>query len=303
MMNAMGKLQRVALRNLWGSEPNDFTPWLEENIDELSDTIDLPISIVEREHKPTDRLSVDLLGETETGDRVVIENQLEKSDHEHLGKVMTYLVTSEAEVGIWIVADPKPEHVKVISWLNEMSSADFYLVKLEAVQIDESLPAPLLTLIVGASEESKEVGEEKKEDLERYNLRRQFWAGLLDRAKEKTPLHDNIGTSKHTSIYATVKGGIYLQYTIRQHDSEVALYTKNSEVFRALEEKKEEIEEAFGEELKWIEREGTLARRIFKSLSDGGYRNEEGDWAEIQEAMIDAMIQLNNALEPHIEAF
>ena len=74
-MNVIGNLQRVPLREVWDKERNDFTPWLEKNIDELNDTIGLSISIVGREHKPTDGLSIDLLGETESG-LVVIENQL-----------------------------------------------------------------------------------------------------------------------------------------------------------------------------------------------------------------------------------
>ena len=91
-MNAIGNLQRVALRDVWDNEPNVFTPWLEKNIDVLNDTIGLSISIDEREHKPTEGLSVDLLGEieaeTEMGP-VVIENQLEASNHDHLGKLIT----------------------------------------------------------------------------------------------------------------------------------------------------------------------------------------------------------------------
>ena len=308
-MNAVGNLQRVSLRDVWDNERNDLTPWLEENIDVLSDTISLSISIVEREHRPTERLSVDLLGETETGELVVIENQLETSDHDHLGKLITYLVTIDAAVGIWIVADPKPEHVSAISWLNQTYSADFYLVKLEAVQIDESLPAPLLTLIVGSSEESKKAGDEKKEVKERYILRRQFWAQLLDRAREKTPLHASVGARKETSLYAKVRSGLYLQYSIRQQDASVGLYidggneNENDEIFHALKEVKGKIEEAFGEPLEWLPLDNRRACRIVKLLSLGGYRNDAEDWARIQDAMIDAMIRLNDALEPHIEAF
>ena len=308
-MNAIGNLQRIPLRDVWGKEPNDFTPWLEKNIEVLNDTIDLSITIVEREHRPTERLSVDLLGETETGELVVIENQLETSNHDHLGKLITYLVTIDAAVGIWIVADPKPEHVSAISWLNQTYSADFYLVKLEAVQIDESLPAPLLTLIVGSSEESKKAGDEKKEVKERYILRQQFWTQLLDRARERTSLHANISARKEADLRASVKSRLYLQYNITKDNSSVGLYidrrneNENNEIFHALEDVKGEIEEAFGEPLEWKLLDNKRACRIVKSLSQGGYRNEAEEWEEIQDAMIDAMIRLNDALEPHIEAF
>ena len=89
-------------------------------------------------------------------------NQLERSNHDHLGKLITYLTAIGAKVAIWIVADPRPEHVSAISWLNESSSASFYLLKVEAIKIGDSEPAPLLTLIVGPSEEARELGETKK---------------------------------------------------------------------------------------------------------------------------------------------
>ena len=270
----------------------------------LSETIGRSISIVEREHKPTGRLSVDLLGETEAGELVVVENQLETSNHDHLGKLITYLTAVNAKVGVWIVADPKPEHVDAITWLNQTYSTDFYLIKLEAVRIAGSLPAPLLTLIAGASEESKRDTEEEQE---RYILRRQFWRQLLERAKERTPLHANISPRSVASLYATVKSGVYLQYTIRRYDSSVGLYidrgneNENLEIFQALENVKEEIESAFGEPLEWKLLDGRRLCRIVKPLSQGGYRNEAEDWEGIQDAMIDAMIRLNDALEPHIE--
>lgn len=307
-MIAIGHLQRVPLREVWGNERNAFSPWLEENIDVLNDTIGLSISIIEREHKATDRLSVDLVGETDTR-LVVIENQLETSNHDHLGKLITYLTAIDAKVGIWIVADPKPEHIGAISWLNQTYSADFYLIKLEAVQIGESLPAPLLTLIVGSSEESKGIGDEKKEEQERYTLRRQFWTQLLDRAEKKTLLHTTISARREADLDATVRKGLFLRYNITQSESSVGLYIdrrdkkENVNIFRALEEKKEEIEEAFGEPLEWKQRDDTRACRIFIRFSTGGYRNDAEDWAEIQDAMIEAMIRLNKALEPHIKTF
>ena len=311
-MNEVGQLQRVALRDVWDNESNDFTPWLEKNIDVLNDTIGLSISIVEREHRPTERLSVDLLGEieteTETG-HVVIENQLEASNHDHLGKLITYLTVIDAKVGIWIVADPKPEHVSAISWLNQTYSADFYLVKLEAVQIGDSLRAPLLTLIVGANEESKQAVTVKAEEKERYGLRQEFWTQLLDRARVRTPLHANISARRGVDLDATVKTGLFLRYNITQSGSGVGLYidrrdkNENVDIFRALEEKKGKIEEAFGEPLEWKQHDDTRACRIFIRFSTGGYRNDAADWAEIQDAMIEAMIRLNKALEPHIEAF
>ena len=92
----IGRLRRVSLREVWPHEAHDFTPWLEENIDVLNNAIDLSLSIVEREQTVGD-FSVDLVAEDESGNPVIIENQLERSNHDHLGKLITYLTRNRRE--------------------------------------------------------------------------------------------------------------------------------------------------------------------------------------------------------------
>lgn len=304
----IGRLQRVALREVWPHEARDFTPWLEENIDVLNSTIDLSLSIVERE-QPAGDFSVDLVAEDESGAPVIIENQLERSNHDHLGKLITYLTQIGAKAAIWIVADPRPEHISAISWLNESSSASFYLLKLEAVRIEDSPPAPMLTLIVGSSEESQAVGETKREFTERHVLRRRFWASLLGRAKDKTKLHSNRSAVDGNYIRTgTGTSGLGLKYVIQQHTSDIELYIdrgrdaddENEDILDRLKRSKQEIEEAFGESLEWQRLEGKRACRISKRFSLGGHGDDEERWPEIQDAMIDGMIRLEAALRPHI---
>jgi hypothetical protein len=155
----------------------------------------------------------------------VIENQLEKSNHDHLGKLFTYLTAIGAKTAIWIVADPRPEHVVAISWLNESHAASFYLLTMEAVKIEDSDPAPLLTSIVGPSEESKAVGGTKKELAKSQVNHYRFWAGLLERAEAKTDLHANISPGQQSFMYTSAgKSGLLLSHVIRRHDAEVHLY-------------------------------------------------------------------------------
>ena len=148
----IGKIQRVPLRDVWKHEALDLTKWLQDNLDVLNDVLEFSLSNAEREQSAGD-FSVDLVAEDDEGGVVIIENQLEKSDHAHLGKLITYLTALQAKKAIWIVAEPRPEHVAAITWLNESSAASFYLLKLEGIRINDSAPAPLLTLIVGPSEE------------------------------------------------------------------------------------------------------------------------------------------------------
>jgi hypothetical protein len=151
----VGKIRRVPLREVWAHEADAFTVWLESNLDALSEIVDLNL-VNARRGQAAGVFSVDLAAEDEAGNPVVIETQLEKSNHDRLGKVITNVAAIEARAAIWIVSDPRPEHIRAAVWLNE-SSADFYLVKVEAIRIGDSAAAPLLTLITGPSEETRRV--------------------------------------------------------------------------------------------------------------------------------------------------
>lgn len=305
----IGKIKRVPLREVWKHEALDFTTWLEENIDVLNDALDLYLTGAERE-KTAGAFSVDLVAEDEQGSLVVIENQLEKSNHEHLGKLITYLTSMSAKAAIWIVADPRPEHVTAISWLNEGSSASFFLLKVEAIQIGESPPAPLLTLIVGPSEGSKEIGQAKKELVERHVVRRKFWTQMLEHAKTKTKLHAAISPT-HYNWLGTGAGisGLGYNYSLTRHAAAVELYIdrgkdsdeENKAIFDQLAAAKEQVQESFGAELEWQSLEGKRACRIRKQIDLGGWRDDESKWPQVHEAMVDAMIRLESALRPHVQ--
>ncbi|MFW9880255.1 MAG: DUF4268 domain-containing protein [Candidatus Thorarchaeota archaeon] len=302
----VGKIDRLPLRNIWKHEAHDFTKWLEENIDILNEELDMNLMSAERE-KSAGKFSVDLVAEDEGGNPVIIENQLEKSDHDHLGKLITYLTAIGGKTAIWIVADPRPEHVGAISWLNESSSANFYLFKIEGIKIGNSEPAPLLTLIVGPSEESKEVGEKKKELAERHIFRHKFWEALLKLAKEKTKLHANVSPSNYSWVGTGAgKSGLSFYYTVTKHDSKVELYIdrgkdsreENKKIYDQLYSKRDLIEGMFGEPLIWERLDEKRACRISKRF-DGGYRDEE-KWSNIHDSMIFSMILFEKAFKPHI---
>ncbi|MEA3351066.1 MAG: DUF4268 domain-containing protein [Chloroflexota bacterium] len=305
----IGKLQRVPLREVWPHEAMDFTRWLHENIEILNEATGVNLSSIEREQSAGD-FHVDILAEDESGNPVIIENQLEKSDHDHLGKLVTYLTALDAKIAIWIVSEPRPEHINAITWLNEAAPTSFYLLQVEAVKIGESPPAPLLTRIVGPSQESREIGQKKKEWVEREKLRYKFWSQLLERARKKTSLHANISPNQHNWIGTGAgKSGLSLNYVIRQNDSQTELYIdrgkdsqeENLSIFTALQASQDEIENAFGDSLGWEPLEGRRACRIAKYLDRGGYRSPEEEWPEIHAEMIDAMIRLEKALTPYIE--
>jgi len=308
MVPQVSKLTRVPLRDVWKHEAYDFTQWLQDNIDVLNDVIDLSLVNAERE-QPTGSFNIDLVAEDEDGGTVIIENQLGKSDHDHLGKLITYRTGLDATAAVWIVSDPRPEHVAAIAWLNEANNANFYMIKLEAIRIGESPAAPLLTLIVGPSEEAKDVGVAKKEIAERYAIRKHWWTMLTERASAKTKLHAHISPGQYSWI-GTSAGvrGLNLNYFVTQNECGAELYIDrgkdreedNKRIFDQLAAHKEEIEQAFGGSLSWERLEGKRACRI-KYINDaGGYRSPEDQWPTLQDDVINAMIRLARLIRPYI---
>jgi len=304
----IGKVDRVKLREVWKHEARDFTKWLEENIDVLNDITNLDLVSAERE-KSAGKFSVDLVAEGADGGTVVIENQLEKSNHDHLGKLITYLTSIEAKIAIWIVSDPRPEHIRAISWLNESSSAAFYLIKVEAIQIGKSVPAPLFTLIVGPSEESKDIGQAKKEISERNKLRHKWWSKLLEYSNSKTKLFNNISPSEYSWIgKGSGMRGVTYNFMITKNESGVEIYIdrgkdadeENENIFNTLYKSKEKIETNLGSKLDWQRLEGKRACRI-KIYVKGGYRDSEEEWNAIHTKLVDIMIRFEKAFKPYIQ--
>jgi len=306
----IGKLKKVPLREIWKNEAKDFTTWLAENIDTLSEEIGLTLSVMSRE-KAVGDFSLDLIAEDSDGQLTIIENQLEKTNHDHLGKVLTYISNLEAKTAIWISSEPREEHIKAINWLNEYTPDDvsFYLVKIEAVKIGDSDPAPMFSVVAQPTETAKSVGQEKKEYAERHHLRKEFWTLLIDKLKGKTKLHANLSPAiYHWMGTGAGKSGIGYNYVVTNDyvSSEVYLDrgkdypSLNKERFDALFAHKEEIEKVFGDQLSWERLDKKRASRIVIRFKGFGLKDKE-TWNEAQDKMIDSMIRLEKTFKPYIE--
>jgi Domain of unknown function (DUF4268) len=307
---SVGKLEPVDLRELWKHEERGFSAWLEGNLETLSESIGVSLSDPQREFL-AGSFQVDLVAEDENGDRVIVENQLEATDHDHLGKLLTYLTNIDAKTAIWISRAPRPEHIRAIQWLNETTPDDiaFYLLRLAAYRIGGSDAAPLFTVIVGPSAESKDFGKGKKQLAERHVLRLKFWEQLLSRAKEKGVLtHAQRAPSKDSwiSAGAGVRAGVNYSYVAwMQEETAVELYIdtgdreENKRIFDTVHGRKAEIEQAFGSSLSWERLDEKRASRIRSVLREGGL-TDEAKWPAIQDAMISAMDRLVKAVKPFL---
>ena len=306
MSHAVSKIRQVPLREVWKHEAYDFTQWLQENIDVLNAPLNIDLVSAERE-QAAGAFSIDLVAEDSDGDSYVIENQLEKSNHDHLGKVITYYASMKAKGAIWIVAEPRPEHVTAMAWLNEANGANFYLVKVQAIRIDDSPAAPLLTLIVGPSEGAKEVGRVKQESAERHGLWKQWWTELISHPEAKMHAHLSPGEKFFLGTSAG-KRGLTFTYTVTQDGCGAELYIdrgkgkddENLAIFEQIRQHQAAIEAAVREPITWEPLENRQACRIRINLP-GGYKSPREEWPAIQARVVRAMSAFESALRPLLD--
>jgi hypothetical protein len=188
----LGRLTRVAnIRDIWPHERYDFSAWLLENSDALADVLGVELELDQAE-EPVGDFSLDLLGRDLTNGAVLmVENQLEATDHWHLGQVVLYAAGTGAGTIVWIARKFRPEHRHALNWLNESTGEEFHFfgVEVEAVRIDDSPPAPLLSLAVQPSDWQRRVRE--KADASRLTGRAKvysdFWARFHKRLKVEHP--------------------------------------------------------------------------------------------------------------------
>ena len=204
-MDKLGKMTRITdLRSVWPHEANDFTKWLaqEENLALLSDAIDIELELEERESS-VGSFNVDIFAkEVGTNRRVIIENQLEDTNHDHLGKLITYASGKGAEVIIWVVKRARDEHRQAIEWLNQHidSNIGFFLLEIELWQIGDSMKAPRFNIVEKPNDWSKTMKTiEGLSDTDLLKL--EFWTGFNDamsnndefkhhfRARKASPQH------------------------------------------------------------------------------------------------------------------
>lgn len=305
----VARVKTVPIREAFHHEARNFTTWLETNIDALAERLGMTLTVLGREQEAGD-FNVDLLCGDESGNRVVIENQLGATDHKHLGQVLTYLVKSGAKAAIWVALEARAEHKLVVEWLNENSAADirFYLVKVEAIQIAGSPLAPMFSVLVAPDAEVKKIGEQKKDMAALDATRRDFWVGLLKKLRDRGDLFSNVSSStSHYIKTGTGLGGVVIQCVLNKQDAYIELYIDrdlesgdgNKRIFDLLYKHQAAIESSAGMSLTWRRLESSRVSRVEKRFADGGYSTPQ-TWPTLQEKMTDAVIRLSSAFKPYL---
>lgn len=184
MSPEIGTIETVPIRKVWPKEDVHFTPWLKSNIGELDKALGLGLKNPRSEVGAGD-FKIDLVAETDFGD-AVIENQYGKSDHRHLGQLVTYFADRDVQLAIWIVQTARPEHVKAVEVLNDRGVGYIWMVAVRTIRIEESPPAPLFT-IIAAPPESELAKESMGRALSPSEIKkRDFMAALIKQAEKES---------------------------------------------------------------------------------------------------------------------
>ncbi len=278
MRKSLSKLVKVNLRDIFENETQSFSTWLsqKENLDLLGDEIGIDINFLQSEAS-VGKFKVDILAEeTDSDNKIVIENQLESTNHDHLGKIITYASGYDAKIIIWIVKEVRNEHKKAIEWLNEhtVENISFFLIKIELWQIEKSEPAPKFEVIVRPNEWVKAI-KTNSSNRELSNTRLQhldFWDKFKNYLLEKD-VNTRLRATSPQSWYHISIGFSELHIAINLDSQKkiivCGLYiSKNKDLYHFLLKKKDKIEKEIGESIEWIDAAITSKLKIKKKVND-----------------------------------
>ena len=179
----LGELSDVPVRDVWKHEALDFTPWLSENLDRLSETLGVELELVDTEVRVGPFRADIVCRIPQDGTEVLIENQLEHADLQHLGQVLAYLAGLEAKIVVWIARGFDDPHLSALRWLNEHTPDRFafFAVKIGVVRIGDSLSAPVFEVIERPNEWDRQVRKEHDSLSKLGRFRQDFWTHLAER--------------------------------------------------------------------------------------------------------------------------
>ena len=305
MSSTVGSIKNVTIRKVWPTEHADFTPWLENHIDELDNVLGLGLTNPRREVGAGD-FSIDLVAGTNFSD-VVIENQFGRSDHRHLGQLVTYLSQRDVERAIWIAEEARSEHVKAVETLNERGIWQIWMVTVRAIAIGDSAPAPLFTVVVEPADVEKTV--EPTEPTPSQVKRRDFLAAVFAQARVEgidSPFK-NLRPSVHGILRTPARGqGLIYRVAVNRHGSRVVLTNTRGRwlgALAALIKNRQRIDQDFAaaglqRPLEWTDTV-TAGRWVIRYEVDVNYRDKP-DLAKMDE-LNRAAVAMKHVFDPYLQ--
>ncbi len=312
-LKALARLEPVDLRTVWEHEAQDFTPWLAqpENLRLLGETLGLELEDA-RTEEGVGRFSADIVAtNTATSHCVLIENQLEKTNHTHLGQILTYAAGLDALTVIWIARRFTSEHRGALDWLNEHTGAEiaFFGVEIEVWRIGDSARAPKFNIVAMPNEWTRAIRWKPRPPTPLQQKRLEFWSGFHEYATKQAKRIQPTAPSPRTNMDMAIgKAGFSLvafatwDETVNEPEIRAEFYIKPPDAkhhFEALKNHREEIETALRGKPEWHSEEGVEARRVrFRRAADWRVESER---RECYRWLVEKLDRLHKVFQPRIQ--
>lgn len=318
----MGRLASVDLREVWTNEAVDFTPWLAapENVELLGETIGIELE-VEAQEKGVGPFRADILcKDTATGDWVLIENQLERTDHVHLGQLLTYAAGLKAVTIVWVAKRFTEEHRAALDWLNEITDDRFHFfgLEVEAWRIGDSLAAPKFNVVCKPNEWSRQVSENAARAAEgnlseTKRLQLEFWTGFREQFEQAGKSFRTTNPGPYNWMNVGIgRSGFHLAAVISmlsEHSgydegelrAELLItHEEASQYFALLQQQRPAIETELGEPLIWYAPDGVKMRKAF--VRRPAQLEDRETWPELWQWLIEKLDRLHGAFQNRVKA-
>jgi hypothetical protein len=319
-MTTLGRLERIpALRETWPDEARDFTPWLarEDNLSLLSEFLGLgsdglELEAVERLVGPY-RADI-LCRRTDDGSWVLIENQLERTDHSHLGQIVTYAAGLDAGVVVWISAGVTPEHRAAVDWLNRIAGEDgpsFFALEIELWRIGGSPAAPRFNAVASPNDWSRQASKAKASLAEggltgHQQTQLEYWTLVEAEIGASAPFRARSAQGRSSMQHSMGRTGVLLSLAInfRRRRVSSSIYLSGGHeglVYMFLDGQRETIESSFGGSLVWRRLPESTYSLISSHLEDADPADRD-DWPRQHRWLLDTASRMHEAFRPVIAA-
>lgn len=287
-MMSLGTIESVDIRDVWKDEAREFTPWLasEDGLALLGEMLGVDLELIATESR-TGSYKADIVAQIIDEDEeriVIIENQLDKTNHDHLGKIITYASGHNAVTCVWVAPSFTDEHRQAMDWLNEnMPDVTFFALEIDLIRIGDSNPAPQLKTISSPNEWKKAVRASHIKEVSEVKLDQlRFWQEIQEYADQQPASTVQLGRTprpQHWFNIAIGRTGFRLAFTVsslsRRVGCEIFMYNEYAkQYFDMLHDQKESIETQLGYDLEWQRLEEKKGSRIAK-YRDGLIENED----------------------------
>lgn len=312
-MPDFGNIKRVNINDIWPNEAQDFTPWLAENLEKLGEVLGMDLEMVEIEAS-VGNFSLDILAKNlSTGHNAIIENQFGDTDHDHLGKMLTYAAGFDAATVIWISESVRDEHRQTIEWLNQRTDTEtqFFAIEIEVFKIDDSKPAYNFKPVVFPNKWHKARKQRSNEKLStKGESYREYFQILIDELRDKHLFTEaKIAQPQNWYCFPSGISGLVYGTSFAQGGRiraelyiDVGDLDRNKKLFDWLAEQKENIENEFGELLSWERMEERRASRV-AIYREGSIEDSEEMLIEIRAWAVQKLLILKKVFSQRLKSY